>query len=436
VKIYKFNEMSQKEINGILSRGYREAGDIEKIVGEIISDVKANGDDALIRLEKKFDNCDLTKSGFYVDRREINESEILVDAGLKESIDLAIANIRDFHLTQLPRKMWIQPFGRGILAGEIYNPIDSVGLYVPHGKGSFPSVAIMLGVPATIAGVKNIVVITPPDKECNVDPNVLYVCKVLGVSKVLKLGGAQAIAAVALGTKSVEKVSKILGPGSLYVNVAKQLLAGKIDIGLLAGPSESIVIADHTQNPLNVALDLINEAEHGPDSTSLLLTDSSDLVNSVNSLVDKLIERIDENRRRYVEKVLGENGGAIIFDNIDDAISFTNNFAPEHLVLDLSNPFDLLGKIKNAGEILIGPNTPISAANYIAGPNAVLPTSGFAKSMSVLSVRDFLKVTSILKFSPEALLFYRDHIKRLALAEGFPAHALSASERIIVQSKI
>jgi len=436
MKIYKFSEMNQSDVNRIFSRGSREFGEIEKIVRDIINDVKVNGDDALIRLEKKLDNCDLTKSGFYVEEKDINESETLVNVNLKESIDLAIANIKDFHSVQSPQKMWIQPFGRGILAGEIYNPIDSVGLYVPHGKGSFPSVAIMLGVPATIAGVKNIVVITPPDKECNVDPNVLYVCKVLGISKVLKLGGAQAIAAVALGTKSVEKVSKILGPGSLYVNIAKQLLAGRIDIGLLAGPSESIVIADHTQNPLNVALDLINEAEHGPDSTSLLLTDSSDLVNSVNSLVDKLIERIDENRRKYVEKVLEENGGAIIFNKIDDAISFTNNFAPEHLVLDLSNPLDVLGKIKNAGEILIGPNTPISAGNYLAGPNAVLPTNGFAKSMSVLSVRDFLKVTSVLKFSPEALTFYKDHIRTLALAEGFPAHAMSASERIVVQSDI
>lgn len=435
MRVFKYREMNKEDITAIISRNKEMSGEINDRVKEIIEEVKAGGDKSLIALEMKFDACDLSGSSFYVTEKEIYESEELIDKRLKESIDISIDNIKNFHSVQLTQKIWLQTFNKGIIAGEMTNPIESVALYVPHGKGTFPSVAIMLGVPATLAGVKRIIVATPPDKNCKVDNNVLYVCKKLGITKIIKLGGAQAIAALTFGTESVEKVSKILGPGSPYINVAKQMLAGRVDIGLLAGPSESVIIADDEQNPINVSLDLMNEAEHGPDSTALLLTNSYELAKAVESEINKRIEKIEKNRREYIKRVLEVNGGAIVFDNLDEAIEFSNKFAPEHLVLNVSHPFDEMKKIENAGEVLIGPNTPISAGNYIAGPNAVLPTNGFAKSMSALSVRDFLKTTSILQFSLESLNFYKDHIKILATAEGFPAHAMSAYERVPIKNK-
>lgn len=435
LKIKRIEEMDENEKHLILNRGARTFEDIRERVSAIIDNVMKNGDEALISLERELDKCDLAKKGIKVDKNEIQESEALIDSDLKESIDISIDNVTNFHRRQLPGKLWIENFGAGIIAGEKASPIDSVGLYVPHGKGSFPSVAVMLGVPAKIARVEEITVATPPDEKGNVDKAVLYVCKKLGITDIIKVGGAQAVAAMTFGTQSVRRVSKILGPGSPYVNVAKQLLAGKVDIGLLAGPSESVIIADREQNTVNVCLDLMNEAEHGPDSTALLLSDSMDLVMKVNEELEKRLERIPEPRNGFIKKVLNENGGAIVFDSIDSAISFSNEFAPEHMVLDLSDSFSAIDKVRHSGEILLGPNTPISAGNYIAGPNAVLPTQGFAKSMSALGVRDFLKFTSILSLTPEGIRKYREHIGRLATHEGFPAHTMAARERVIIDDR-
>lgn len=431
MNIRHLENIKPPEMEAILRRG---EPDFEKIAGrvsEIIEMVRKDGDDALIRLEKELDGCNLTQKSIKVSDKELEKASELVDPKLKESLDISIENVRKFHKKQLPTEMWMENFGNGIIAGEKASPIDSVGLYVPHGKGSFPSVMVMLGVPATIAGVKKITVATPPDKDGTVDPNVLYVCGRLGISNIVKLGGAQAVAALSLGTGTVDPVSKILGPGSPYVNVAKLQLAGKIDIGLLAGPSESVVISDSIQPAKNVALDLINEAEHGPDSTALLLCDSEQFATRVAKEVEKLLEKIPEPRKGYINKVLENKGGAIVFENIDDAIVFSNSFSPEHLVLDVENPMDYVRKISHAGEILLGPNTPISAGNYLAGPNAVLPTQGFAKTMSALGVRDFMHFSSILSLSPQGLLNYREHISRLAEHEGFPSHSMSAAERTI-----
>lgn len=432
MRIKKIEEMKQEEIRLILERGAKTFDEKRETVGKIIEDVHKNGDKAIKRLEKELDKCDLEKIGIKVSHEEIQNSDNYLDKELKNSIDLSIENITNFHLRQLPGKMWIENFGSGIIAGEKVSPIDSVGLYVPHGKGSFPSVAVMLGVPAQIAGVEKIIVASPPDENGDIDRSVLYVCKQLGINNIIRIGGAQAIAALTFGTESVDKVSKILGPGSPYINIAKQMLAGKIDIGLLAGPSESVIIADSDQNVVNVSLDLMNEAEHGPDSTALLLSDSMNLVKDIDEELKRRLKDIPEPRKEYINKVLSENGGAIVFDSIDAAISFSNSFAPEHLVLELSDPFSAIRKIKHAGEILLGPNTPISAGNYLAGPNAVLPTQGFAKSMSGLGVRDFLHYSSILSLSPEGIRKYQEHINRLATHEGFPAHAMAARERVVI----
>jgi histidinol dehydrogenase len=433
MKIRRFEELTKEELNNLLNRKFRENPEIESIVRKIIEDVRSNGDEALIRITKELDKCDLRKVGFYVSESEFNEAEAKLSDDIKEVLNMSIENVRSFHLAQLSTDIWLQSFKNGIIAGEKITPIDSVGLYVPRGKGTFPSVAIMLCVPATIAKVEKIIVATPPDPNGKVDPSVLYVCKKLGIKKVLRLGGAQAIAALTFGTESIEKVSKIIGPGSLYVTLAKQLLSKYIDIGIVAGPSEAVVIADEYQIPRNVALDLMNEAEHGPDSISLLLTNSYDFALKVKEEVINYLEKIDEPRKSYIKEVLNGLGGSIVFKSLEDAISFCNEFAPEHLVLNVKDPFNLLPKIKNAGEILIGPNTPISAANYIAGPNSILPTLGFAKSMSALSVRDFQKRSSIIFLSAEGLKYYRDYIEKFAKNEGFIAHALSATERIIIE---
>lgn len=433
MRIRNYSDLSKNEIESLINRRFRENPEIEKRVAKIIEDVKKEGDKALIRITNELDKCDLSKVGFFVSEKEFEEAENKLNKDLKEALDVAIENVKNFHLSQLTTDIWLQSFQHGIIAGEKITPIDSVGLYVPKGKGTFPSVAIMLCVPASIAKVEKIIVATPPNPDGSVDSSVLYVCKKLGIRKVLRLGGTQAIAALAFGTESIEKVSKILGPGSLYVTLAKQLLSRYVDIGVVAGPSEAVVIADEFQIPKNVALDLMNEAEHGSDSISLLLTNSNELALKVKEEVESLLAKIDEPRKSYIKDVLNGLGGAIIFKTIDEAIEFCNLFAPEHLVLDVKDPFSILNKIKNAGEILIGPNTPISAANYIAGPNSVLPTLGFAKSMSALSVRDFQKRSSIIYLNSEGLNYYKKYIEKLAKSEGFIAHALSATERIIVQ---
>jgi len=430
MKIRRYTEMTKEEIHELLSRHPKNLDEIKDSVAKIIKRVSEEGDRALFELERELDHCELTT--LRVEEREFEEAEKAVEPELKRSIELAIENVKNYQKRLLPPPIWLESFANGIIAGEKVSAIQSVGLYVPRGKGSFPSVMIMLGVPARVAGVKRIVVATPPERSGKVDEKVLFVCNALGIKEVYKMGGAQAIAALALGTQSIKKVSKILGPGSAYVNVAKQLLAGRVDIGLIAGPSESVVVADETQNPLNVALDLLQEAEHGSDSTSLLLTTSQTLVEEVRKEVEQILSQLDEPRKGFVETVLKERGGAIVFETMEEIVNFVNEFAPEHLVLDVKDAFSLLQKIENAGEILIGPNTPISAGNYIAGPNAVLPTGGFAKSMSPLSVRDFLKTTSILSLSSDALLFYKEHIERLAKSEGFPLHALSAVRRVPV----
>jgi len=433
MKIRYFKELTKDEISRLLQRKFYEDVDVEERVKSIVEYVRTKGDEAIINLEKEYDKCDLTKVGFYVQEDEFNQVEEEISNELREALDLAIDNVSNFHLSQLSPNIYFIQNAYGIIAGEKWTPIDSVGLYVPRGKGTFPSVAIMLAVPAKIAGVKKITLVTPPDPNGNVDPAVLYVCKKLDIKNVLRIGGAQAIAALAFGTESVEKVSKVVGPGSKYVNVAKKLLAKYVDIGILAGPSESAIIADKNQNPKNVALDLMNEAEHGPDSISLLLTDSKELADKVNLEIENYLRVIEEPRKSYIIEVLNNIGGAIIFENLEAAIDFCNEFAPEHLVLDVNNPFSFLDKIKNTGEILIGPNTPISAANYIAGPNSILPTSGFAKSMSALSVRDFQKRSSIIYVTNEGLNKYKRHIELLAKYEGFYAHALSALDRVIVE---
>jgi histidinol dehydrogenase len=318
------------------------------------------------------------------------------------------------------------------MAGEKITPITSVGLYVPRGKGSFPSVMYMLATPASIAGVPRIVVCTPPGPEGTVDPASLVAADLCGVHEIYRVGGAQAIAALAYGTQSIGRVHKITGPGSGFVSAAKRILHGTVDVGLPAGPSESILLADESADPELVARDLLIEAEHGPDSSSLLVTDSRSLAETVMSLLPDKMAALPEWRQNFCRTVWEApegTGGIVLATNMHEAIAFVNEYAPEHLEVQVREPFALLPKLKNAGEILLGAYTPFCTGNYSVGTNAILPTGGFAHTFSCTSVYDFLKRTGIAYLTQEGYASVSETTRRLAEFEGFPAHANAVTNR-------
>jgi histidinol dehydrogenase len=317
----------------------------------------------------------------------------------------------------------------GIMAGEKAAPISSVGLYVPRGRGSFPSMLYMLAVPAAIAGVERIAVVTPPNKDGSVDPACLYAAKLCGVTEVYRVGGAQAIAALALGTESIKPVVKLSGPGSMYVAAAKRLLASRVNPGLPAGPSESIVLADGSADPEKAALDLMIEAEHGSDSSAVLITDSEQLAEASAAILRQKTEALPEPRRTFVSDVLSGYGGIIITETIQQAADIVNEYAPEHLQIQTADPFETMKLISNAGEILLGDTTPFSIANYSTGANAVLPTGGGAKTYSAVSVRDFIKYSSVVHATEEGLKSAAAYVKTLADYEGFITHGNALKER-------
>ena len=334
-----------------------------------------------------------------------------------------------FHQSQRPDGLQMVETAPGLYAGERATPIPSTGLYVPRGKGSFPSMLYMMAIPARLAGVPRICVTTPPNPDGSVDSACLYAARLCGVHEVYRLGGAQAIAALAYGTQSITAVDKIVGPGSPFVSAAKRLLTGVVDTGLPAGPSESIVLADGRANPWKVALDLAIEAEHGPDSSALLVTDSPDLAAQVVKALTRIVADLPEPRREYVHTVLNGYGGIILTDSLQQAVEIVNTYAPEHLQLQTADPWDTLGLIKHAGEILLGDNIPFSVANYAAGPNAVLPTGGKARTWSPVSVRDFMKFSSVVYSTKAALDRIAPSVTRLAEYEGFPSHAAALTKR-------
>lgn len=428
ITIRQWQNLNQNARNQLMVRGEALRPEIRTIVQQIVDRVERDGDDALYQLERELDDIDLVSVGLAVTQEEFDKAEKALAPPIKSAILHSIENVKKFHLKQMPSSQWVEEMQPGVRAGEVTRPIASVGLYVPRGTASFPSVMVMLGVPATVAGVREIVVASPPDGEGCVDPAVLFAATQLGITNVFRMGGAQAIAAMALGTETIPRVAKILGPGSIYVAQAKQVLAGRVDIGLQAGPSEAIVIADDTADAGRVALDLMNEAEHGPASSAFLVTPSADLAQKVAQLVEEYGQRLPFARWEVVDQVL-ERCGIILTPDISTAVDVANMYAVEHLVLHVARPYDLLADIEHAGEILIGPHTPVSAGNFLAGPNAVLPTAGFARSMSALSVRDFLHTSSVLELSAEGLSRLSSDVVAYAEYEGFPAHALAVSAR-------
>jgi histidinol dehydrogenase len=348
---------------------------------------------------------------------------------MKRAIRFAVKNVRRVHEEQHSGSLELREVSPGVFAGERSRAIPSVGLYVPHGRGSFPSVMYMQAVPAVIAGVRRIAAISPPDREGAVDPACLYAAGICGIEEFYRVGGIQGIAALALGTQSIPRVDKILGPGSLYVSAAKRALAHRVDVGLPAGPSEAIVLADGSADPQRAALDLITEAEHGSDSSAFLVTHDRALVRAVEQALPGLLAELDPRRAAFVRDVLSGYGGMVITETLDQSIDFVNRYAPEHLQIACREPFALLGRIENAGEILLGQHSAFSMANYAAGCNNVIPTGGWTRTRSPLSVRDFLKSSSVLYVASRGVSTLSDAVASLAEYEGFSAHALAVRRR-------
>lgn len=421
IKIYKYGEVSNSEIFA------REniATNVEGIVSGIIANVIQNKDKALFEYCEKFDKVSLTS--LEVTSEEIDEAFASVDKEFIEILKEASENIRDFHKRQVKEGFTIKEKD-GIVTGQKIMPIEKVGLYVPGGTAAYPSTVLMDSIPAKIAGCSEIVMVTPPSKDGRVNPVILAAAKIAGVDRIFKVGGAQAVAALAYGTESIPKVDKIVGPGNAFVAEAKKQVFGKVDIDMIAGPSEILVVADSTCNPVFVAADLLSQAEHDKMASAVLVTDSYDLAKKVS---DELERQIPALPRAEIARASIDNNGKIIVaeNNLSLAIDIANEIAPEHLEICVDNPFDYLDKIKHAGSIFMGKYCPEALGDYFAGPNHTLPTSGTARFSSALGVDDFVKKSQFTYYTKEALEKVADKISYFAKKEGLDAHAKSATIR-------
>ncbi len=432
IHFYELATLNASQRQRLLRRAETQIDELIERVRPIVQAIRERGDEALVELTKRFDRVQLTPQQLRVSREEIEQAHQTLDPSVRAALEHAIHNVRTFHERQMPHELWFTEVAPGVIAGEKITPISSVGLYVPRGKGAFPSVMYMLATPAHIAGVPRIVVCTPPAPDGSVDPASLVAADLCGVHEIYRIGGAQAIAALAYGTSTIARVHKITGPGSGYVAAAKRLLYGTVDVGLPAGPSESILLADANANPDLVARDLLIEAEHGPDSSSLLVTDSRSLAEAVIALLPEKMAALPEWRQAFCRTVFESpegTGGIVLTSNMTEAIDFVNEYAPEHLEVQISNHFALLPQLKNAGEILLGEHTPFCTGNYCVGTNAILPTGGFAHTFSCTSVYDFLKRTGIAYLTSEGYASLSETTRRLAEFEGFPAHANAVTGR-------
>jgi len=404
----------------ILSRGDLDYKDINITVEEIVKSVKENGDRAVLEYTAKFDGAELDCMEVGAD--EIDRAWGRTPESLKEALTEAADSIKRFHEKQ-KRNSFIDNTLKGRITGQLINPIEKVGIYVPGGKSPYPSTVLMNAIPAKVAGVENLVMITPPGKNGEIMDNILAAAKIAGVDRIFKAGGAQGIAALAYGTETIPKVYKITGPGNIYVALAKKQVYGIVDIDMIAGPSEILIIADDTANPRYLAADLLSQAEHDELASSVLVTSSEKLAEAVSKEVDSQLANLT--KREIAEKSLENYGRIIITEDLNEAIDIANEIATEHLELMVSEPFLYINSIKNAGAIFVGENTPEPLGDYYAGPNHTLPTNGTAKFSSPLSVDDFIKKTSVIYYSKEALKEVKDTILEISDSEGLTAHSNS-----------
>ena len=429
IQCHQLNKLSDTEKRSLLKRTESDLSRYVESVEPILKAVKEEGDRALVRFAREFDQAELKPDAIQVRSEEFEKAFESVEDDVIEAIRFAADSIRVFHEGQLPEPMRMNEIRPGVFCGEKINPIPSVACYVPRGKGSFPSVVLMTTIPAMVAGVPNVCILTPPGPNGSVDHATLVAAREAGVETIYKSGGAQAVAAAAYGTSTIPKFDKIVGPGSPWVVAAKRLLADDIDPGTPAGPSESIVFADHTADGRLAALDLIIESEHGPDSSAFLVTNSTQVADRALEAIPNYWQSLGETRRKFSTAVLsGPHGGIVLARDEHSCIDFINDYAPEHLMIHSSEPFKYLGAIKHAAEILLGRNTPLTLGNYVLGPNAVLPTSGAARIHSPLGVRDFLKISGIGYVTSDAYDLLANHAHTLAAYEGFDGHALAVSE--------
>ena len=420
------SETKNKLMSDLLKRTTDDYGEQEVIVKEIIKNVHDNGDTALFEYTKKFDKADINASNIKVTDAEIEEAYGQVDGDLIEVIRKAIKNISDFHELQ-KRNSWINTYENGSVLGQRVTPIESAGVYVPGGKAAYPSTVLMNVLPAKVAGVSRIVMTTPCNAEGKVYPTTLVAAKEAGVQDIYKVGGAQAIAALAYGTESIPKVDKIVGPGNIFVAIAKRLVYGHVSIDSIAGPSEILVLADETATPKYVAADLLSQAEHDELASATLVTTSEKLANEVSEWVDKFTAELS--RKEIIQKSLDNFGNIFVADTMADAIDATNEIAPEHLEILTANPWETMTHVKNAGAIFLGEYSSEPLGDYFAGPNHVLPTNGTARFFSPLGVDDFIKKSSIICYSEDALKAVHTDIEAFAKAEGLTAHANSIAVR-------
>lgn len=429
IQFRKWNEVSSEDRAKVMRRAEQDITDLIPTAQEVIDHVRKEGDAGVVHYARKFDAPNFSADMLKATSEDFANARAQISAEVIFAIQQAHANIKKFHEEQMPEAMWFTEIQPGIMAGEKITPITSVALYVPRGKGAFPSVMLMLATPAIVAGVEKVIVVTPPTPDGKADAASLVAAEICGVDEVYVVGGMQAIAAVAYGTQSIPKVDKVIGPGSSYVSAAKRLLYGVIDVGLPAGPSESIILCDENADPRLAALDLLVEAEHGAESAATLVTHSEKVAQEALNILPEYIAQLPEWRRKFVENVLANYGGIILTNSLEDSIQFVNDYAPEHLEVLVDEPFIALNKIRNAGEILLGHMTPIPTANYCLGLNAILPTGGFARSFSSVSVWDFLKRSGIGYLSKEGYGRLQGITATLADYEDFPAHAFAIRKR-------
>ncbi|HEY9607816.1 histidinol dehydrogenase [Allocoleopsis sp.] len=398
----------------------------ESTVQEVLQAVKRQGDKALLHYTEEFDHQTLSIDGLRVSGSELDAAYQQVSKELLDAIQLAARQIEAFHRQRVP-KSWVHFGDDDVVLGKRYTPVDRAGLYVPGGRACYPSTVLMNAIPAKVAKVPQVVMVTPPGPDKTINPAVLVAAQEAGVQEIYRVGGAQAIAALAYGTETIPKVDVITGPGNIYVTLAKKLVYGTVGIDSLAGPSEVLIIADQAANPAYIAADLLAQAEHDPMAAAILLTPDIQLAKQVQKEVEWQLK--DHPRRLLTEKAIAHFGLIVLVDSLDEAAELSNEFAPEHLELEIAEPWDLLEKIRHAGAIFLGHSTPEAVGDYLAGPNHTLPTSGAARYASALGVETFMKHSSLIQYSSTALDKVSSAIQALAQAEGLPSHADSVRLR-------
>ncbi len=413
-------------LENLLKRSPNQYGSYQDKVTNILDEVKENGDEALFSLTKEYDKAEINKQNIRVTEEEIKEAYSLVDDSLIHVMKKSLKNIRDFHEKQL-RNSWMETRENGVIVGQRMTPLESVGVYVPGGKAAYPSSVLMNIAPAKVAGVKRIVMTTPPGADGKVTPATLVAANLAGADEIYKVGGAQAVGALAFGTESIKKVAKICGPGNIFVALAKKAVYGYVSIDSIAGPSEILVLADESANPRYVAADLLSQAEHDELASAILVTTSEELATKVEKEVEEFLKTLS--RADIIRKSLDNYGYLLVADSMEDAIHASNEIASEHLEILTKNPFDTMTRIQNAGAIFLGEYSSEPLGDYMAGPNHVLPTNGTAKFFSPLNVDDFVKKSSLISYSREALEEIHEDIIQFAEAEQLTAHANSIAVR-------